>query len=392
MIIAIYFAVLVAALTFFICYVDLLSLILLGIIILVPIVLLLFTAIARVSVSIKATAPQKVFTKGQTPKINLEIKNRGILPVTSIRFALVLNNRFYDFCDTDEVICFAKPLSTNNFEVNIDTEHLGSINVELKKARIYDFFGVFSLPYKFNREFDFTVLPVHEEFNFKIYSNSNVLVDSDVFSPHKPGDDPSEVFQIRDYAGGDKLNRIHWKLSSKLDSFLVKDYSLPLQDSVLIMVETYLAPQNAGGAKLVDAALKAVFSLSHQMLLGKVPHKIGWYGAGNNNLYLCPIEEDDDLYAAFGLLYKTAKYSDIPCLFKPSAEETIGVSRIIYVAPGYGESELQSFDQDIALPCGMTVIDVVENGNDFPSFSSDRFDILCATADGISQYLDDSTL
>lgn len=392
MIIAIYFIVLIAALTFFICYVDLLSLILLLIVLLVPIVLLTFTALARICISVKATAVQKVYTQDQTPQILIEIKNRGILPVSFIRLSLRLNNRFYDFFDTDEIICFAKPLSTNNFTVSVNTQHLGSINVMLKKARVYDFFGVFSLPYKFNREFDFTVLPLAEEFNFKIYSNTNSLVDSDIFSPHKPGDDPTEVFQIRDYADGDKPSRIHWKLSSKLDSYLVKDYSLPLQNSVLIMCDTYLPPKSLGGADLVDGVLRSVFSLSNQMLLAKVPHKIAWYGGKNDQLYVCPIEETDDLYAAFGLMYKTARYNDSPCYFNPGAEDTAGVSRIIFLAAGYDSAKLQSLTDGLALNCGMTIVDVFKDTADFPSFSSDNYDLLYAQADGISQFLEDSAL
>ena len=392
MIIAIYLIVLAAALTFFICYIDLLSLILLLIVLLVPLVLLIFTALARICISIKATVTQKVYTDGQTPQILLEIKNRGILPVSFIKFSLKLNNSFYDFYDTDQVICFAKPLSTNNFAVNVDTKHLGNISVTLKKARVYDFFGVFSLPYRFNREFDFTVLPMHEEFNFKVYSSTNTFVDSDIFSQYKPGDDPSEVFQIRDYADGDKPNRIHWKLSSKLDSYLVKDYSLPLQNSVLLMADTYLPPKELGGADLVDGVLKAVFSLSNQMLLAKVPHKIAWYGGSSFAPFICPIEEADDIYAAFGLLYKTAKYNDSPAYFKPGAEETNGVSRIIYLAPGYDLAQLQFLDKDFTANCGMTLVDVLKKTEDFIPFTSDNFDVLFATADGIAQYLDDSTL
>ena len=392
MIIAIYLIVLIAAAVFFICYVDLLSLILLLIVLLIPPVLLIFTALSRICISIKATAPQKVYTEGQTPQILLEIKNRGILPASFIKFSLKLNNSFYDFYDTDQVICFAKPLSSNNFAVNIDTKHLGNISITLKKARVYDFFGVFSLPYKFNREFDFTVLPKHEEFNFSIYDSANAFVESDVFSQHKPGDDPSEVFQIRDYADGDKPNRIHWKLSSKLDSYLVKDYSLPLQNSVLLMVDTYLAPKELGGADLVDGVLRAVFSLSNQLLLAKVPHKISWYGGNNAAPFVCPIEEVDDIYAAFGLLYKTARYNGSPAYFKPGVEETNGVSRIIYVAPGYDLAQLQIIDKDFTAGCGMTLVDVFKNSEDFVPFTSENFDVLFAAADGISQYLDDSAL
>ena len=52
--------------------------------------------------------------------------------------------------------------------------------------------------------------------------------DSDRFSTYKKGDDPSEIFDIREYADGDKIQRIHWKLSSKTGDLMVKEGSLPL--------------------------------------------------------------------------------------------------------------------------------------------------------------------
>lgn len=46
--------------------------------------------------------------------------------------------------------------------------------------------------------------------------------DSDRFSLYKKGDDPSEIFDIRDFKDGDRFQQIHWKLSSKTGHYMVK--------------------------------------------------------------------------------------------------------------------------------------------------------------------------
>ena len=43
-------------------------------------------------------------------------------------------------------------------------------------------------------------------------------IESDSYSTIKGGDDPSEVFAIREYREGDRLQRIHWKLSYETKS------------------------------------------------------------------------------------------------------------------------------------------------------------------------------
>ena len=40
-------------------------------------------------------------------------------------------------------------------------------------------------------------------------------IESDRYSPVRAGDDPSELFGLRDYREGDPLRNIHWKLSVK---------------------------------------------------------------------------------------------------------------------------------------------------------------------------------
>ena len=61
--------------------------------------------------------------------------------------------------------------------------------------------------------------------------------DANEYSKIKPGDDPSEIFDLHAYREGDPVSRIHWKLSSKLDTLMIKEYSLPLSDECILLPE-----------------------------------------------------------------------------------------------------------------------------------------------------------
>ncbi len=63
-------------------------------------------------------------------------------------------------------------------------------------------------------------------------------MDSDEYSMRKAGYDPSETFAIREYQPGDRIRQIHWKLTEKFDSLMVRDYGLPIQNTVLLLLET----------------------------------------------------------------------------------------------------------------------------------------------------------
>ena len=75
------------------------------------------------------------------------------------------------------------------------------------------------------------------------------------YSKVKPGDDPSEIFDFHSYREGDPIARIHWKLSSKHDELMVKEFSLPLPGKVLCLPDYRLCGGFPESAQRLDAML-----------------------------------------------------------------------------------------------------------------------------------------
>ena len=94
--------------------------------------------------------------------------------------------------------------------------------------------------------------------------------DSDIFSKEKPGDDPSELFDIRPYREGDQLSRIHFKLSSKYEETMVKEMSLPISVGTLLLLEQNGSPSE--NERLLDITASLSFSLTQQ----NFHHRICW--------------------------------------------------------------------------------------------------------------------
>ena len=57
---------------------------------------------------------------------------------------------------------------------------------------------------------------------------SNFSLEGERFSEEVSGDDPSELFALRDYQPGDRMARIHWKLSARKGEWYVKEFSRPV--------------------------------------------------------------------------------------------------------------------------------------------------------------------
>ncbi|MDE7328057.1 MAG: DUF58 domain-containing protein, partial [Lachnospiraceae bacterium] len=173
------------------------------------------------------------------------------------------------------------PDGEESYELYAGSEYCAQYAFFVKKARIYDMFRIFSKKIPVvecgQLEGGVTVLP--EAFameGYPVRPNPNVMVEGEIYSGTKSGDDASELFDIRTYAPGDKLNRIHWKLTGKFGQVMVKEFGLPVDCSVLIFLDYGFHKDMGEFLKYRDALLCVLFSLSGTLSAQGHIHYIAW--------------------------------------------------------------------------------------------------------------------
>ena len=74
-----------------------------------------------------------------------------------------------------------------------------------------DYLGLFQRKIKSMSQISVNVLPDIQAFPVVISMRTrNFPVEGDAYETDRSGDDPSEIFQIREFRPGDRLLRIHW--------------------------------------------------------------------------------------------------------------------------------------------------------------------------------------
>ena len=88
------------------------------------------------------------------------------------------------------------------------------------------------------------------------------------------GNDPSELYQVREYRSQDSLKDIHWKMSAKEDQIMIKERGFPLGCAVLIWIDF---PEKEKSAEGFSALLDTAASLSITLVEYKCIHMAAWY-------------------------------------------------------------------------------------------------------------------
>ena len=240
-----YILLLIGSVFFYILYLGNSSAILMAFLFVMPVFLLiiLINSTLKSKADIKLSSPYA--QKGEKFGISVILKNNSIFPVSQARVLLCVKNQLSG--ETKEFYINTPVLLKNNQTISpqISIDSCGIFSIELLNVKYYDLFFLFTLKKKINKALSFYILPSIYPITATIIPEKNITADSDIFSAEKSGDDPSEIFDIREYQDGDKQNRIHYKLSAKTDITYVKEFSYPVLSKLGLLVEPMSLTENS---------------------------------------------------------------------------------------------------------------------------------------------------
>ncbi|CRZ35518.1 uncharacterized protein DUF58 [Herbinix hemicellulosilytica] len=275
-----------------------------------PFILLAILFYVYVSLSVELVSSAHVASKGENIPVSVQIHNPTLFPVTVICITISYVNSFSDRFKQHKQVFYVSvdSRSTTHATCNLKSDYAGNIVVSLSKVKIYDYLKIFSLRKKNLNEIKVAVLPnLYEMTDDIINARCGMQIESDTYSNTKSGDDPSEVFAIREYREGDRPQRIHWKLSLKQNQLMIKDFSEPLNCSVVIIADMAISGRN-DGPDIIDSLLDCTLSLSYSfMLKGKI-HYLAWYDKTQETIIRVRIVNENDLYEAIDGLLSSGPY------------------------------------------------------------------------------------
>ena len=262
----------------------------------------LFVTLCLIHRLIKAelTSTAHVVTKNEEIPITLTLDNPTFLPIYAIKVYITYNNDFSSKKYQKEYMVAIDGKSRTSITYNFMSEFSGIINISLKKIRCYDPLKLFSLKKRCNEQVKIAVLPNFYDIEEDIVSRKNKSsIESDNYSDTKRGDDPSEVFAIREYREGDRPSQIHWKLSSKQEQLMVKEFSDPLNCSILIFLD-FTIQKGRDRLKYMDGLIESALSISYNLLIKKETHYFSWFDSRLGACMRIKISSDKDFYEAAG--------------------------------------------------------------------------------------------
>ncbi|MDD6733589.1 MAG: DUF58 domain-containing protein [Lachnospiraceae bacterium] len=260
---------------------------------------LFFKSVSQVSVEAHSNAP--FIETGNEIPVLVSIHNHSFFPFLHCRLKCYVNNLFYPK-NKESLISFPllpKKESTNT--VSLLSSGCGMATFEICEIMLTDLLGFFIFLHPVQKRVDIPILPKEEEIEIPTHNTLSDGMDEFEESDLK-GNVSSDIKEIREYHPGDRLQRIHWKLSAKLDDLFVKEMA---HTSILSMV---LLPEL--NKDTIEDTVSTLYNLSRMLIQDEERFEICLYHENAMEFQYRIISGNEDLIDAFRALYYLPLYTD----------------------------------------------------------------------------------
>ena len=146
---------------------------------------------------------------------------------------------------------------------DLRTDHCGGICVTAESVSVCDYLGLFSFPVRCREQKIILVRPdpikTEPAKDLQQYISGSWQPKSGVYA---------ENHELRDYRPGDRLNQLHWKLSAKTGSLMIREPMEPRRGLVLLTVN------HRGSGDEIDRKLGKLLGLGHYLLGQALPFEV----------------------------------------------------------------------------------------------------------------------
>lgn len=249
--------------------------------------------------------------------------NTSAVPAVCVLWDVDLENCLSKNTVHQRLMGSVKGKGCEKIRLKIENTRTGKVNINTTQVRVYDFLGLFSR--KITAPDPIGVITYPKALSVQL-SNSQFEVSGDgaQYSHNRAGSDVNEVFSFHEYADGDETKNIHWKLSAKTDTLIVRDFGHTLNRPVTLLLEL-ITDAPVRNEETLGVCFDAFVSISSALLSRGVFHSAAWFDHEKGAFRLEEIGDMQGLEMYLPEILGTCAYRDQPNALKYYKE---------YLAPG----------------------------------------------------------
>ncbi len=217
---------------------------------LLPLFSLAYLLICRFAVGVFLGSGKGEGQKRTPIDFDMRLVNHSPLPLNVIEADLLVPDQRMVRCRPKRVCLLLLPFGACDLAQRLVFPYRGEYEIGVSDLYLYDFFRLFRVRKRLDTYMHVTILPRRITL-----AGEGQFSSSDVDSENNRenlGFDRAEIKDVRTYTPGESIKNVHWKLSTKSEDLMIKEYTHPSGNTVYVFAD--LAAIHSG-AYPVDAEI-----------------------------------------------------------------------------------------------------------------------------------------
>lgn len=274
----------------------------------VPLLSLVLTLIQLAGLKVKLNCDAaQVLIRGERLTVRIPVKSFIPLPISLAS----LQAEMPDPSDRKHALMIFSltPAQRRSFNLVFPTVHRGEYDIRINSVTVYDMFRLFKLKKKVNASQKAVVIP--RIYDIDTEGEKFLLSQSEEADRKAVNSTAGERSFVRKYTDGDDIKRIHWKLSSKHDDYMVWQQTKGQEDRIIIFCDL----KNCGSSRdekavYSDAALELGLAAALICVKRDVQTVICCFDRKNSCVKYLPVLAPQDISQAAVLMASLEAYEE----------------------------------------------------------------------------------
>lgn len=225
-----------------------------GFVFFLPWIMLIYALTARMTLKIFMLCESVEVAKNQPYEYKIRLINESIIPYPFVDAMLWLPLKSSVRCSLRTVKTTMSPRSDYVINNVVKFPFRGTYTIGVENIYVYDFFRMFRVKIDVNMLETVYVLP--RKLDLDIGQAEAISDASRKTRKSNTSYEKIEISDIREYRNGDALKSIHWKLSSKAEDFMVRDYDTGSSRETFIFCDMSASFATEPPEKVTEAPVK----------------------------------------------------------------------------------------------------------------------------------------
>lgn len=222
----------------------------------------IYALVIRHSVVFEELSNLKDCQRGSAVDFVVRLKNKSPLLLSRVEPNFYISNLFGEDESVMKRVTSLGPFEEREFSFSIRFDHIGSYSAGIRSIEIYDLLGFFTVSISNVRRYEVTVSPriydiARLEVANQLTSESQKMLTSTI-------NDGMDYAGMRDYAMGDPMKAVHWKMSARSRKLITKLYETFMNPTITVIFDFHTYPYDPETMMCVfDAVVESGFSIDN---------------------------------------------------------------------------------------------------------------------------------